>query len=152
MKASVLPGWMTGGSPRGGLARRCSRSLRSRSLAAGRPPRGLRRGLERNQLRLGAADDVGIARLGEDQVEVAQRLDRAHDRAGIGRDQPGQGREDAVDLLLLGELRLAPAVVQVDHGQRLDEEGGAAAGLVVDQAGDASLELGSQRDDRPGAV
>ncbi|OQA37400.1 MAG: hypothetical protein BWY52_03377 [Chloroflexi bacterium ADurb.Bin325] len=52
-----------------------------------------------------------------------------------------------MDLLLLGELRLAPAVVQIHHGQRLDEEGRAAAGLVVDQAGDAALELGPQWDD-----
>ena len=51
-----------------------------------------------------------------------------------------------MDLLIFRQLRLAPAVVQIHHSQRLDEQRGAAARLVMHQARDAPLELGAQRD------
>ena len=57
------------------------------------------------------------------------------DRPGRGRNQPRRQRQDAVDLFLLHELRLAPAVVQVHDREGFDEQSCAAARLVVDQAG-----------------
>ena len=51
-----------------------------------------------------------------------------------------------MDLLLLLQLQLAPGVVQLHDRQRLDEERGAGGGHVVDDAPDAALEVGLERD------
>ena len=48
----------------------------------------------------------------------------------------GQLRQNALDLLLLLELQLLQLVVGVDHAHRLNEEGAAGAGHIVDQTGD----------------
>ncbi|RKY57139.1 MAG: hypothetical protein DRP96_10500 [Candidatus Neomarinimicrobiota bacterium] len=39
-------------------------------------------------------------------------------------------------------MELAPDVVQFDNGQRLDEDRRAGGGYVVDDASDATLEIG----------
>ena len=89
---------------------------------------------------------IRIARLGEGQIDLRQRLDGAHDAAGLLAHQPRQRRQDAPDFLRFGQLQLAPGVVQVHRGQRLDEERGARGRLVVHQAADAVLEVGLERD------
>ena len=48
-------------------------------------------------------------------------------------------REDELDLLLLLDLQLAPFVVQPDNGERFNEDGLAAAGLIVNDARDLRL-------------
>ena len=90
---------------------------------------------------------MGVARLGEDEVQVPQRLDGLPQRAGLGSDDVRQLAQDAADFLFFGQLRLAPLVVQLYHRQRLDEQGGAAARLIVHQPGYPALELGAQRND-----
>ena len=52
-----------------------------------------------------------------------------------------------MDFLLLSQLGLTPPVIEIHYGKRLDEQSRAAAGLVMNQAGDAPFELGAQGDD-----
>ena len=53
---------------------------------------------------------------------------------GVRGDERRQLVEDPLDLLLLGDLRLAPGVAELDGDERLDEQRLAAAGRVVDDA------------------
>ena len=59
----------------------------------------------------------------------------------------GEVGQDAMYFLLLFELEFAPGVVQFDDGQGLNEDGRTGGGCVVDDAPDAALEVGLERDD-----
>ena len=90
----------------------------------------------------------GEARAGAPEVEVGQRREVL--ARGAGAAVPDERRELVEDALLLGldgQLRLAPGVAELDHGERLDEERLTAARLVVDDASDAALGLGTDGDD-----
>jgi len=102
---------------------------------------------EVDQLRRGGGDGVRVTGAGEDQIEVGESLHRAADVRRLAADQVGQLLQDAPDLVLLLNLQLAPGVVVVDGGQRLDPEGGPAGRLVMDNALDLALELRPQGDD-----
>jgi hypothetical protein len=80
-------------------------------------------------------------------VEPREGLERRHEPLALAPDLRRELVEDA--LLLRGdrELRLTPRVRQVDGHERLDEQGLAAAGLVVDDAAHAASRLGPDRDD-----
>ena len=69
------------------------------------------------------------------------------DLAGQFSHLGGQFGQDAADLVPFGDLGFAVGVVQLHHRQRLDEQGGAGGGLVVDDGLDLALELGPQGDD-----
>ena len=71
-------------------------------------------------------------RLGHGQVDGGSRFHRARDLLGSGADLVAERIEDAVDLVLLVELALPPAVVQLDDLERLDEERLTARRRVVD--------------------
>ena len=75
----------------------------------------------------------------------AARLSRS--ACGAVLDLPRQLVEDALLLALGGQRRLGPLVVQLDDGERLDEERRARRALVVDDALDLALRLGPDRDD-----
>ena len=66
-------------------------------------------------------------------------------RPGLGRDVGRQLVEDALHLGLLGRLRLAPGVPQLDDHQRLDEECLAAPRCVVDDPLDPAPGVGPDR-------
>ena len=96
-------------------------------------------------------------RLGRPEVEPGEGVERLAQRPDVRADQRGQLVEDPLDLLLLGELRLAPGVAELDDDERLDEQRLAAPGRVVDDALDPALRLGlhghdvapvPERDDR----
>ncbi len=76
----------------------------------------------------------GQTRLGGPQVEAGQRIDRLTHGRGVRRDERRQLVEDPGHLLLLGGLRLAPRVPELDGDERLDEQRLAAARGVVDDA------------------
>jgi hypothetical protein len=61
-------------------------------------------------------------RLGCPEIESGQRLERLAERHGVRRDQRRELVEDALDLFLLGDLRLAPGVPELDGDERLDEQ------------------------------
>ena len=86
-------------------------------------------------------------RLGGPEVEPGERVERLAERRGVGRDERRELVEDALDLLLLGDLRLAPGVAELDRDERLDEERLAAARRVVDDALDPRPRLGLDRHD-----
>ncbi len=99
--------------------------------------------------RLGArAVEVGgKGRLGGPQVEAGQRIERLAQGRRIGRDQRRELIEDPCDLLLFGDLGLAPGVPELDGDERLHEQGLAAARSVVDDALHPGTGLGLDRDD-----
>ncbi len=74
------------------------------------------------------------SRLGHGQVDCGSRFNGARDLVGPSADLVAERVEDAVDLVLLVELSLPPAVVQFDDLKRLDEERLAARRGVVDDA------------------
>ena len=86
-------------------------------------------------------------RLGHGQVDRGGRLDRARDLLGSRADLVAERVEDAVDLVLLVELALAPAVVQLDDLERLDEERLTAGRRVVDDAWQLSSGVRAHRHD-----
>ena len=83
--------------------------------------------------------------LGGPEVELGEGAERLAQRPGVRADQRRQLVEDALDLRLLGGLRLAPRVAELDDDQRLDEQRLAAARRVVDDALDPALRLGPDR-------
>ena len=87
------------------------------------------RGLRADGVHLG-----GELGLGGPQVEAGEGPERLPQRRGVGGHERGQLIEDPLDLRLLGRLRLAPGVAQLDRDERLDEQRLAAAGRVVDDA------------------
>ena len=96
--------------------------------------------------RRGGAQLGAVARLGQTQVDGAERVDGLEDRAGLLSDQGRELVQDALDLVALVELELVPLVVQLGHAERLDKQGRAAGRLVVDDALDLPLELGFDGD------
>ena len=82
---------------------------------------------------------------GEDTVQGDEGavvvLDALLEAGAVG----GQLRQDALDLLLLLQFQLLQLIVGVDHAHRLDEEGAAGAGHIVDQAGNFVLMLALHR-------
>ncbi len=66
---------------------------------------------------------------------------------GVASDKGAEAAEDALDLALLFHLGLAPGVAQLDDGQGLHEDGGAAGGDVVDDALHLAAHLGLDGDD-----
>ena len=72
--------------------------------------------------------------LGHGQVDRGGRFDGARDLLGPGADLVAERIEDAVDLMLLVELALTPAVVQLNDFERLDEERLTTRRGVVDDA------------------
>ncbi len=93
------------------------------------------------------ADLVAESHLRERQVDAGERLDAPTDVLGVRADVAAEGAEDALDLALLLELRLAPAVGHVDDGERLEPHRGAAAGDVVDDALELAAHVGLDGDD-----
>jgi len=83
--------------------------------------------------------------LGRPEVEPRQRVERLPQVAGVGGHERGQLVEDPGNLLGLGDLGLAPGVAELDHDERLDEQGLAAARRVVDDALDPRPGLGLDR-------
>ncbi|GBD15933.1 hypothetical protein HRbin26_00828 [bacterium HR26] len=85
------------------------------------------------------------ASLGQRQVDGSGRFHCAVKVVGSRRDLIGQGAEDALDLMLLGELQLAPPVVEFDDLQRLNEEGLPAGRDVVRDPGHQVAAIGTHR-------
>ena len=81
------------------------------------------------------------------QVDLRQAFDAARQRVGLLADLLAQRAQDALDLALLFEDQRAPAIAHLDHGQRLDEQRGAAGRLIVDDARHLAARLGADRDD-----
>ena len=61
---------------------------------------------------LDALERVAVARLGKGQVQLGQELHGAVMASALVADQGAESAQDAVDLVLLLELQLVPAVVQ----------------------------------------
>ena len=75
------------------------------------------------------------------QVQLGQRLHRPDDLVAVLGHQRAQFAQHPFDFALLGQLQFAPAVVELQRGQWLHENGGSRGRLVVDDALDASLVL-----------
>ena len=89
---------------------------------------------------------------GQPQVGSRQRGEAVPQRRRATLDHPRQLVEDPLLLARGREGCLGPLVVQLDDGQRLDEERGARGALVVDDPLHPALGLGADRDDvAPGA-
>lgn len=93
-------------------------------------------------LRKDGADLEGIVGHRGQGVEVAQLLAGHLEVVRVVSDEAGEGVEDGLDLLLLGQLVGAQLVAELQHGERLHEDGRAAGGLVDDEAGELALVLG----------
>ena len=98
-------------------------------------------------------DRVAVVPLGECQVQLGQSFDRSSDGRPVLLHQGRKLAQDTLDLSLLIQLELPPAVVQFHRGQGLYEEGRAAGGLVVDDPRNAPLALDFDGNDvAPGAL
>ena len=73
---------------------------------------------------------------GKDHVQPDEQLIVQVDVLPEGSRLGGKLRQNAVDLLLLLGLQFPQLVVGLHHAHRLDEEGRAGRGQVMDQAGD----------------
>ena len=93
-----------------------------------------------------ARDDA--ARDGE--VDLAGRLDEGGDLLRGGSDAVRQLAQDPLDLLALCARGLGLHVVELDDLERLDEEGLARRGRVVDDAGDTATGARLHREHRGG--
>ena len=78
---------------------------------------------------------------GEDGVQQDQQGIVLPDILLMGGALGGQLRQDAFNLLFLPGRQLTQLVIGLHHPHGLNEEGGAAGGHVVDQAGDGVLVL-----------
>ncbi len=76
----------------------------------------------------------------------ASAIDVPADRFGLRADLAAERAQDALDLALLFELRLAPLVAQLDDGQRLHPHRRAAARHVVHDALDLAAHVRLHRD------
>ena len=74
--------------------------------------------------------------LGEDAVEARQEHQTVVELVGVGLQQSGEARQNALHLLLLVQQQLFILVPQLHHRRGLDEQGLARAALVVDEARD----------------
>src|SRR5690606_16302032 len=98
---------------------------------------------ERGRVRPQRARILGLRK---GRVKLRQRLNRPRDRLGVLANEQAQLAQNALDLRLLRNLKLADAVVDLDRRLRLDEHRRTRSGLVVHDALDAPLCLRSQRD------
>jgi len=103
--------------------------------------------LEGDDLGRGGFHFEGVLGLGEGEVELGKNLYVAADVGPFVGNQVREFGEDAPHLLLFLQFQLPHGVVLLDHGQRFDEEGGAARRLIVNDALDLPLVLGSHRYD-----
>ena len=87
-----------------------------------------------DRLRPDAVHLGGQACLGRPQVESGQRVERFAQLGRVRADERRQLVEDPLDLGPLGDLGLPPGVAQLNHHERLHEQGLAAARRVVDDA------------------
>ncbi len=108
----------------------------------------------------GRTDRIELARelrLRDPEIEPRHGLERLAQWRRVRADERRQLVEDSGDLLLFGDLCLAPGVAQLDDDERLDEERLPAPRGVVDDALDPAACLGldghdvaaiAERDDR----
>ncbi len=88
---------------------------------------------------------VGERRFGARQVERRQAQHGAGERLPLLADGAAERTQDALDLVLFFGLQRAPAIAHLDHGQRLDEQGGAARRLVVHDGRYLAAGVGADR-------
>ena len=87
--------------------------------------------------------------LGTDEVDLADILGGGNQAAEVRPEELREFEEDAGDLALFLELKLADLVAQFDDFQRLDEGRLAAGRLVVHDAGQFLLRAGRHGDEYP---
>ncbi len=90
---------------------------------------------------------LGHARRRQCQVEARQALDVGRHIFGSLADDTTEAPQDALDLALLLDLQLTPAVREVDHGERLDEQRCAAGRDIVHDAAHLAAKVGFDRND-----
>jgi hypothetical protein len=73
-----------------------------------------------HNFRLDAAQRQAVFRHRKGQVDPRQRLNARDDLSRIAADAIGKLGQNAGNLLLLGQLKLAPLIVQLDNRDRLD--------------------------------
>ena len=105
--------------------------------------RGARFG--RMQHRRGGVEVFGIFGFGKRQIQPAERVHARAERLRVFGDGGGKRREDSANLIPLGKLQLADAVIQLHNGERLHEKRRAGRGLVVNDAFEFPLEIRAQR-------
>ena len=79
--------------------------------------------------------------LGKGEVQLGQQLHILLELLGIGGHLGGEGRQDALDLLLFLGLPLLELVAHLHHHHGLHKHRGAAGGLVMHQAGNTGAVL-----------
>ena len=89
---------------------------------------------------------LGEAGAGGERVEFGKTVSGSDEGVGMLADGAGHGDEDAVDLGLFFVEQAEELVVGLDGLHGLDEHGLAGGGGAVDDAGDATAELGLDRD------
>ena len=92
---------------------------------------------------LGALNNVGVVGFGEGKVEPGEHVDVVADVGRFVGDEFAQLGEDAADFLLFQQLPFAHGVVLLDDLDRLDKERRAAGRLIVNDAVDLPLVLGT---------
>src|SRR5437870_2296649 len=85
--------------------------------------------------------------LAQVQVDLAQADDARIEAVGVRGDLLAQRAQDALNLVLFFELELTPAIVQVDGRERLDVDGLAAGGLIVNDPPQLASGVRSDRHD-----
>ena len=85
--------------------------------------------------------------MASDEVDLGEGVHGGGDLGVAFADAGGEVAQDALDLALLLELELAPAVAHLDDLQGLQEDGGAGGGDVVDDAGELGAHLRLDGDD-----
>ena len=103
------------------------------------------RARQADKLRRSSALLLGQASRGTCKVDLRQALDAAEERLGLFAHLLAQRAQDALDFVLLVQDQRAPAIGHLDHGDRLDEQRGAAGRLIVDDAGHLPARLGADR-------
>ena len=91
------------------------------------------------------AGEAGAGEKAVDQSEDACAIDEG---LGVGTDLAGEGYEDAMDFGLFFFEEANELVVLLDGFKGFDEHCLAGGAGAVDDAGDAALELGADRDDK----
>ncbi len=92
---------------------------------------------------------IGQAGGGHEKVHLGQDGDVFRERRRRLADDAAEAPENALDLALLLDLKLAPLVREVHDGQGLDEQRRAARGDVMDNAAHLAAEIGLDGDNVP---
>ena len=106
-----------------------------------------RRAAKIDQLGLGGAQIIGIARAHQRKIDLGQRRHVLLNGFSLAAHMRRKLLENTALFIALGKLQLMPAVIQLHHRQRLNENCGAGGRLIVHDGAQPAFEIGAQWND-----